>query len=85
MDFCLCSRGGGFLSHNDDALQLVEKAVMSLSDAAARTLLLQRHDRLTFRRDMADGSKWRVQFLLRILRSISEILLSADLDVTQVV
>lgn len=85
MDFYICSQGGDFHSHNDDANQLVEYAALSLCDAAARTLLVHRHDRLTCMLDMPDGSKRRVQFLLRILRSISEILLSADLDVTQVV
>ena len=85
LDFAICSQGGGCLSHSDDAAQLVAKAVMSLSAVSARTLLVQRHDRLTFMMHMPDGRKWRVQFLLRIFRSISEILLSADVDVTQVV
>ena len=85
LDFYICSEGGNVHSHRDEAHQLLQCAVMSLREAAARTLLVQRHDRLTCMLDMPDGSKFRVQFLLRIFRFISEILLSADLDVTQVV
>jgi len=35
--------------------------------------------------ELSDGSVWRVQLLLHIFRSISEVMISSDVDATQVV
>lgn len=87
LDFCLYKHGDEALlgRKRSNAIALVGKAVSALCHGTTRTLLMQTPDMLTLMFELNDGSVWRVQFLLHIFRSISEIMISSDLDVTQVV
>ena len=76
-------RGGDL--HESAAVMLIDRAVRALCSASKRNLLVRNSGTLTIIMEMADQHIQRVQFFMHVFDSISQIMITSDIDVTQVV
>jgi len=84
LDFFLYTQNGNFDSYDQlEAKKLVGRAIVELSKNASYSLLVQNTSVTTLLLEFG-STKFQVQFFLHVFPSISDILVSSDIDVTSV-